>query len=196
MKAPALNNLEVNYNNYFGAVTSDSFTYDGKKLGTYGMGWYADSGMPGGLALWTSAYSGMRFFTGAAERVRILQSGDLVVNGHDAYARSFISTSSRRYKENIKPIHGALDQVEKLKGVQFDWIGRSDRPHDLGFIAEDAGKIVPEAVIWEINGKDAKGMDYSRVIPLLVEAVKEQNEVIKRQAAQIQKLQDSARRGK
>ena len=40
-------------------------------------------------------------------------------------------------------------------------------------IAEEVGKVLPEIVIYEENGIDAQGMDYSKLSPLLVEAVKE-----------------------
>jgi hypothetical protein len=43
-------------------------------------------------------------------------------------------------------------------------------PIILGFIAEEVGKVLPEIVAYEENGIDAKGLDYSKMTPLLVEA--------------------------
>ena len=43
--------------------------------------------------------------------------------------------------------------------------------HDLGMIAEEVGAVLPEIVNYEENGVDAIGMDYSKMTPLLVEAV-------------------------
>jgi hypothetical protein len=45
--------------------------------------------------------------------------------------------------------------------------------HELGVIAEEVGAVVPEIVSWEENGKDALGVDYSRLTDLLIEATKE-----------------------
>ena len=39
-------------------------------------------------------------------------------------------------------------------------------------IAEEVGKVLPEIVVFEENGVDASGMDYSKITPLLVEAIK------------------------
>ena len=39
-------------------------------------------------------------------------------------------------------------------------------------IAEEVGKVLPEIVVYEENGIDASGMDYSKITPLLIEAVK------------------------
>ena len=44
----------------------------------------------------------------------------------------------------------------------------------MGMIADEVGKVLPEVVSYEENGVDAIGMDYSKVAPLLVEAVKQQ----------------------
>ncbi len=41
----------------------------------------------------------------------------------------------------------------------------------MGFIAEEVGEVLPEIVVYEENGVDAIGMDYSKMTPLLVEAV-------------------------
>jgi len=51
--------------------------------------------------------------------------------------------------------------------VYFDW----DAKHDVGFIAEEMGEVIPEIVQYEENGVDATGFDFSMVTPLLVEAL-------------------------
>jgi hypothetical protein len=87
-------------------------------------------------------------------------------------ADGWTNYSSRRWKENITSISGALDKVERLQGVYFDW--KETGHHDMGLIAEDVGEIVPEVVIYEDNGVDAESIDYARLVALLIEAVKEQ----------------------
>ena len=44
--------------------------------------------------------------------------------------------------------------------------------HDVGMIAEEVGEVLPEIVGYEENGVDTSGMDYGKLAPLLVEAVK------------------------
>jgi hypothetical protein len=57
--------------------------------------------------------------------------------------------------------------------------------HEVGVIAEEVGAVVPEVVTFEANGKDARGVDYSRLTALLIEAVKQQQKEIAEQTAQI-----------
>jgi hypothetical protein len=90
----------------------------------------------------------------------------------DPIADAWTTYSSRRWKNNVHPITGALDKVKALQGVYFDW--KADGKHDLGMIAEDVGKVIPEVVAYEENGTDAKSLDYARLTAVLVEAVKEQ----------------------
>jgi hypothetical protein len=74
----------------------------------------------------------------------------------------------------------------QLQGVEFTWI--STKAHSIGFIAEEAGKVVPELVTYEENGKNAIGMDYGKVTVLLVEALKTQEKRIAELEAQLAEL--------
>ena len=91
-------------------------------------------------------------------------------------ASSFLSYSSRRYKKDIKQLQNPITVIKSLKGVSYEW--KNSGAKDFGFIAEDVGQILPGIVQWEDNGKDATGIDYSRIVSYLVEAVKEQQEQI------------------
>jgi hypothetical protein len=97
-------------------------------------------------------------------------------NGFDFFAGGSVGvrygqTSSRRWKRNIRPIDSPLDRIEQIRGVWFDWDQDHGGRHDVGMIAEEVGAVLPEIVNYEENGIDAIGMDYSKLTPLLVEAV-------------------------
>jgi hypothetical protein len=83
--------------------------------------------------------------------------------------------SDKRLKENIKPIDSALDKVMKLKGVTFDWIQKEDQilniKEDIGFIAQDVQKVVPELV--RENEDGMLSMRHQGIAPILLEAIKE-----------------------
>lgn len=79
--------------------------------------------------------------------------------------------SSRRWKNNIANIEKPLEKIGALRGVYFDWDEAHGGHHDVGFIAEEIGAVLPEIVHYEENGIDADGMDYSKMTPLLVEAI-------------------------
>jgi hypothetical protein len=59
-----------------------------------------------------------------------------------------------------------------LRGVYFNWDTEHGGQHDVGMVAEEVGKVLPEIVRYEENGTDATGMDYGKLTPLLIEAVK------------------------
>jgi hypothetical protein len=94
----------------------------------------------------------------------------------DAIADGWITYSSRRWKTNIHPLVGALDRIEQLRGVSFNWT--SSGKQDIGLIAEETATVVPEVVAFDSSGNTAKGIEYSRLTALLIEAVKEQQKEI------------------
>ena len=95
------------------------------------------------------------------------------------------ATSDRRLKCNIKPIKNALCKVIGVTGNTFDWKeltkeeiktihGNTGR--DVGVIAQEIEKILPEAVTTRDSGY--KAVNYEKIIPLLIEAIKEQQKQI------------------
>ena len=91
-------------------------------------------------------------------------------------ANAYITYSSARLKENITQINNPIDILNNIQGVTFDW--KENKKKDFGFIAEDIGKHLPHIVTWEDNNLDAQGLDYNKIIPILVEAIKFQQDKI------------------
>ena len=77
----------------------------------------------------------------------------------------------------------------QLRGVYFDWNEDYGGAHGIGMIAEEVGKVIPEIVVYEENGVDASGMDYSKLTPLLIEVSKEQQKLIVELSEQVKELQ-------
>jgi Chaperone of endosialidase len=97
------------------------------------------------------------------------------------------STSDSRLKQKIEPISDAMKKVQQISGVEFEWTdeylafhGGEDnqyiRRRDVGVIAQQVEQILPEAVISRDNGYLA--VDYDKLVPLLLQAIKELNERI------------------
>jgi len=103
-----------------------------------------------------------------------------------AIADGWSVCSSRRWKTNIQTLQSAMEKVEKLRGVSYDLTATGK--HEVGVIAEEVGAVVPEVVTWDSNGKDAQGVDYSRLTALLIEAAKEQQALIRQQQTEIARL--------
>ena len=114
---------------------------------------------------------------------------------YDFYAagpgENYGSASSVRWKRNIVPIPDPTGKIMAIRGVFFDWDTEHGGQHDVGMIAEEVGKVLPEIVVYEDNGVDASGMDYSKITPLLVEAIKSQQAEIGLLKERIEKLEKS-----
>ena len=95
-------------------------------------------------------------------------------NTGTVYVKSLVQTSSIANKDNIRTYDNALETVNKLRGVRFDWKD-SGKP-SVGLIAEEVEKVVPEVVAHD--GGAATGVNYASLIGVLVEAVKEQQKTI------------------
>ena len=123
----------------------------------YGFIWTADTSVSGTAYMELEASS-----TGG---------GDLTVKG-DVIA--YGAPSDKKYKENIRPIESALDKAMQLQGVTFDWKDNDsilDIKEDIGFIAQDVEKVLPELV--RENKKGNLSLRYQGITPILLEAIKE-----------------------
>jgi len=102
--------------------------------------------------------------------------------------------SDQRWKTNIKPIQNALDNLLKMQGVTYYWkVDEYPDKHfpegeQVGFIAQEIEKVYPQVVHTDKDGY--KSVDYSRLTPILVEAIKEQQKIIEELQKFIQQLQE------
>jgi hypothetical protein len=118
----------------------------------------------------------------------------LKVNGLTT-ADAFVATSDKRFKKDIKPIENALDKINKLTGVTYNWRAdefkerKFNNTSQLGLIAQEVEKVIPEAVIIDENG--FYGVNYNMVIPVLMEAIKEQQTILNDQKSRIEALESS-----
>lgn len=94
--------------------------------------------------------------------------GSLNVGGDvTAYA-----SSDKKLKNNITNIPNALTKVSAINGVTFDWNELSDKTgSDVGLIAQEVESVLPQVVTTRDDG--IKALRYEKVVPLLVEAIKE-----------------------
>ena len=82
-------------------------------------------------------------------------------------------SSDERLKDNIELIPDALQKVEQLRGVMFDWNDKQDiyEGHDTGIIAQDVQKVLPELIEERESGYLA--VKYEKLVGLLIEAIKD-----------------------
>jgi hypothetical protein len=83
-------------------------------------------------------------------------------------------TSDERLKDNVKTITSALDKIDNIRGVEYDWnvdLQATHAGHDVGVLAQEIESVIPEAVVTRPDGY--KAVNYEKIIPLLIQAIKE-----------------------
>ena len=129
-----------------------------------------------------------------AEQLRLDNLGNVVIEGK-LTSNGIKETSDGRFKKNINGILNALSTVLNLEGVTYNWRTEefpersfTDRT-EYGVIAQQIEKIVPELV--DTDKKGYKSVQYSHMVPLLIEAIKEQQLIINSQSQEIGVLKAS-----
>jgi len=122
-------------------------------------------------------------------------------NAHSSNNWSFRGTitqnaSDERLKENITPIENALDKVSQLKGVTFDWKDDVEEKgfipfakHETGVIAQDVQKVIPDAAVPAPFDENYLTVQHEKIIPLLIESVKELKQTVDTLQARIDELE-------
>ena len=101
---------------------------------------------------------------------------ELDVVGSVHASGNFFADSDKRLKKRVRPIKNALSLVKKLRGVRFLW--RKSGKEDIGIIAQEVEKVLPEVV--STNSKGFKSVNYSVLTVVLIEAINEQQKQIEK----------------
>lgn len=103
-------------------------------------------------------------------------------------ANGTIQTSDRRLKTNIKNLNYGLKEVMALQPVSYNWNKTPNTDNKIGLIAQDVRALVPEVVKGD-EAKENLGMNYAELVPVLINAIKEQQKQIDDLKATVAKLQ-------
>ncbi len=121
----------------------------------------------------------------------------LYVNG-SVYASGGYYPSDIRFKKDINPIESPLSKILNIQGVSYNW--KTEEYKDRGFmegkhygvIGQEVEKVLPEVVKEGINGE--KSVSYTEMIPVLIEAMKEQQKIIERQQKELEALKTEVKK--
>lgn len=98
--------------------------------------------------------------------------------------------SDERLKENIKPIDNALDKLSKLNGYTYNFnekgqelLSESGDTQHVGVLAQEVEQVMPQVVVPAPSDQNYKTVKYDKLVPLLIESIKELN-------SQVQQLKD------
>lgn len=100
---------------------------------------------------------------------RATLNGDLIVTG------DVTSSSDERHKENIIQVTNALDMVNQMNGVFYNFKNTPEK-RSVGVIAQDVEKVLPEVVY---DGHEYKSVAYGNIVGVLIEAIKELRKEVK-----------------
>ncbi|MCX6273906.1 MAG: tail fiber domain-containing protein [Bacteroidetes bacterium] len=138
----------------------------------------------------------------------VLSNGDIgaILPGN------FYTVSDARLKSNITPLSNSLQKIVAMKGYTYD-VNQHDYPKyfptnrkSVGFLAQELEQILPEAVTEkyistpntnrenpdkQVESMKVKAVSYNSVIPVLVEAIKEQQVIINGLKDRIQQLEEN-----
>ncbi|MFL0354735.1 tail fiber domain-containing protein [Xanthomarina sp. GH4-25] len=113
------------------------------------------------------------YHSAAGDIMSILGNGNVLVNG------SVVHSSDIRLKNNIESIPYGLDQVLQLQPKAYNWIAKPDQENkSLGLIAQDVQSVIKEIVHTADDENKTLSVSYTELIPVLIKAIQEQQEVI------------------
>ncbi len=166
------------------------------KLGTGNVcvGYEAGYNVNGDNKLYIANNSTTALLYGEFDNQYLKLTGDMEIT-HNLIVEGTISNpSDARYKKNIREMGDVIPSLMKLRSVYYNWdsdefpeMNFSDGTQ-IGFIAQEVEPLFPELVVTDRNGY--KSVDYSRMSVILFQAVREQQQVIEDDKAEIDRLKD------
>jgi len=151
-------------------TTSRTITLDGTSA-------YFTASVQSVLASHTGSFAttGSNIFSGSQNITGSIQLTGSAAIGGDITATGDITayfSSDENLKNNVELIPNAVEKVKLIKGVSFDWNNKSNHEgHDVGVIAQDIERVLPELVVTRENG--FKAVKYDRLVALLIQVNKE-----------------------
>jgi len=165
---------------------SSEFTFDGDTVAITGANLAVDTS-----TLYVDSVGNEVGIGTTAPAAKLHVQGDAVFTGD--VTTSY--TSDERLKENLTPLDNPIETLNQIKGVNFDWIDGIDREfsdyispkqgHDIGVIAQDVERVLPEAVHYYPDGY--MGVNYPKLVPVLLEAIKHLNNRVEQLESQVNK---------
>lgn len=111
---------------------------------------------------------------GAAETIRLAGNDGSARFDGNVQVLSLTETSDQRLKTNILPLNNALDNVLSMRGVSYNWLDKDkSQANQIGVIAQEVEEVYPEFV--HTNEEGMKSVNYSQMVAVLIEAIKELN---------------------
>jgi hypothetical protein len=140
--------------------------------------------IPAGYTVRTFTVNHLFVVGDTQNRFTVNRGGNAVLAGR-FQSNAINETSDIRFKKNINNIENSLEKVLKMQGVTYNWKTEEypdkgfSRETEIGVIAQEVEKVFPELVNTDDEGY--KSVQYSHIVPVLIEAIKEQQKIIENQ---------------
>ena len=85
-------------------------------------------------------------------------------------ATQYVTSSDYRLKEDLQDFAG-LDMVSKISVYDYKW--KTDESRSYGVMAHELQDVLPDAVSGEKDAEEMQGVDYSKIVPLLIKSIQE-----------------------
>ena len=176
--------ITVGYSNTSYSISTNSFICQSWVRTTGSTGWYNET-YGGGTYMTDSTY------------VRIYNSKQLYVANNIVATGEITAYSSSdiRLKTNLKELK-AINTLRKINTFEYDWteealqLKANKNTHDYGIIAQELELIIPEAVTHDMYGKGYLGIDYTKLIPFTISAIKEVDDEVTTLKKRVKELED------
>ncbi len=151
--------------------------------------------------------SGRKFLNCYSKNIYATNINATTIDAITYKANGVIFESDERIKENFRNIESPLEKIIQLSGLKYDYIIEASdstlsieeiekatklKKNRLGFIAQDVEKILPEAVFYD-KDTDMYYIEYTALIPVIVEAMKEQQAKIELLEDEIEAMNDKSK---
>jgi len=131
------------------------------------------------IALGTSSVPFINFLYGATTVGSITTTGSATV---------YNTSSDQRLKDNIVDAPSASYDIDAIQVRSFDW--KADGSHQkYGMVAQELQSVAPEAVTSTEDPEDMMGVDYSKLVPMLVKALQESRQEINNLKSRVEQLE-------
>ena len=160
------------------------------------------AGKPSSVAFFARALNGQVTST-VNRNFSFYGDSGILINNEEIRSKADVvafAASDKRLKKNIKAIELPIDKIKKIRGVRFKWKkngpdwtkdkyfgNESGSLSDIGVIAQEIQEVLPEVVRERSNGYLA--VDYKKIVPLLIEGIKDQQKQIEELQNRIEKLE-------
>ena len=127
----------------------------------------ATSGFSNALGIYAASDGGTYSFANFLLYGTSTVVGSITSNGTST---AYNTSSDYRLKKDLKDFVG-LDMVSKIPVYDFKW--KTDESRSYGVMAHELQEVLPDAVSGEKDAEEMQGVDYSKIVPLLVKSIQE-----------------------